>query len=135
MVVSVLVVIGQLEGFPAGSASQETTCNAGGVGSIPGSGRTPGERDGIPLWYSCLGNPMARGVWWAAVHGIARVGHNLATKPPSPPEYITDALVSQETVNTKCFQDYWVREKVWLILVRKRTHLNGSKIDFGKDCR
>ena len=78
---------------------------------------------------------MARGVWWAAVHGIARVGHNLATKPPSPPEYITDALVSQETVNTKCFQDYWVREKVWLILVRKRTHLNGSKIDFGKDCR
>ena len=43
-----------------------------------------GEGDGNPLQYSCLGNPMDRGVWWATVHGIARVRHDLATKPPPP---------------------------------------------------
>ena len=39
--------------------------------SIPGSGRSPGEGNGNPLQYSCLGNPMDRGAWWAAVHGVA----------------------------------------------------------------
>ena len=38
------------------------------VGSIPGSGRSPGEGNGNPLQYSCLGNPMDRGTWWATVH-------------------------------------------------------------------
>ena len=50
-----------------------------------GSGRSTGERDdnpGNPLQYSCLGNPMDRGVWEAIVYEIARVRHNLATKPP-----------------------------------------------------
>ena len=45
--------------------------NAGDVGdivSIPGSGRCPGEGNGSPFQYSCLGNPMDRGVWWATVH-------------------------------------------------------------------
>ena len=40
-------------------------------GSIPGSGRSPGEGNGKPLQYSCLENPMDRGAWWAAVHGVA----------------------------------------------------------------
>ena len=44
------------------------------------SGRSPGEGNGNLLQYSCLGNPMDRGSWWAIVHGVARVGHNLATK-------------------------------------------------------
>ena len=48
--------------------------------SIPGSGRSPGEGNGNPLQYSCLGNPMDRGTWQATVHGIKRVGHNLVTK-------------------------------------------------------
>ena len=52
------------------------------VGLIPGSGRSPGERDGNPLHYSCLENPMDRGVWGATVHGVARVGYDLVTKPP-----------------------------------------------------
>ena len=43
--------------------------NVGNPGSIPGSGRAPGEENGNPLQYSCMGNPMDRGVWWAAVHG------------------------------------------------------------------
>ena len=41
------------------------------VGSIPGSGRSPGERSGNPLQYSCLGNPRDRGAWWATVFGVA----------------------------------------------------------------
>ena len=41
------------------------------VGSIPGSERSPGGRYRNPLWYSCLGNPMDRGAWWATVHRIA----------------------------------------------------------------
>ena len=43
---------------------------------IPGSGRSSGERNGNSLQYSCLGNPMDRGSWWATVHGLQRVGHN-----------------------------------------------------------
>ena len=45
--------------------------NAGDVGSIPGSGRSPGEGKGNPLQYSCLGNPMDKGAWRATVHVIA----------------------------------------------------------------
>ena len=46
--------------------------NAGDVGLIPGSGRSPGEGNGNPLQYSCLENPMDRGAWWAAVHGVTK---------------------------------------------------------------
>ena len=46
--------------------------NAGDPGSIPGSGRSPGEGNGNPLRYSCLGNAMDRGAWWATVHGDAK---------------------------------------------------------------
>ena len=53
-------------------AKQDTTCNAGNVGLIPGSGRSPGERNGNPLQYSCLGNFMDRGTWKATVHGVAK---------------------------------------------------------------
>ena len=43
---------------------------AGDVGLIPGSGRSPGEENGNPLQYSCLGNPMDRGAWWATSTGL-----------------------------------------------------------------
>ena len=46
--------------------------NAGDGGSIPGSGRSLGVGNGKPLQYSCLGNAMDRGAWWATVHGVAR---------------------------------------------------------------
>ena len=46
--------------------------NEGDQGSIPGSGRFPGEGNGNPLQYSCLGNPMDRGAWWATVQGVAK---------------------------------------------------------------
>ena len=50
------------------------------MGLIPGSGRSPGEGNGNPLQYSWPKNPMDRGAWWATVHGITRVRHQLATK-------------------------------------------------------
>ena len=59
-------------GFPGGSEVKASACNAGELGSIPGSGRSPGEGNGNPLQYSCLENPMDRGVWWATVHGVAQ---------------------------------------------------------------
>ena len=48
-------------GFPAGSDGKVSACNAGDTGSIPGSGRFPGEGNGNPLQHSCLENPMDRG--------------------------------------------------------------------------
>ena len=55
--------------------TKKPACNAGEVremGSIPGSGRSPGEGHGNSLQYSCLENPMDRGTWWATVHGVAK---------------------------------------------------------------
>ena len=70
--------------FPGGSEGKESACNVGDPGSTPGSGSSPGEGNGNPLQYSCLENPMDRGVWQATVHGVTRVGHDLVTKPPPP---------------------------------------------------
>ena len=56
--------------FPGGSGSKASACNAGDLGSIPGSGRSPGERHGNPLQYSCLENSMDGGAWWATVRGV-----------------------------------------------------------------
>ena len=54
---------------PGGSEVKESACNAGDLGSIPGSGRSPGEGNGNPLQCSCLENPMDGGVWWASPWG------------------------------------------------------------------
>ena len=61
-----------IEGFPGGSVVKNLPANAEDVDSIPGSGRSPGEGNGNPIKYSCLGNPMDRGAWWATVHGVAK---------------------------------------------------------------
>ena len=78
-----------LLGFPHSSVGKESARCAGDPGSIPGSGRSPGEENGNPLQSSCLKNSIDRGAWQAAVHGVARVGHDLATKPPPPPESLS----------------------------------------------
>ena len=65
-------------GFPDGSVAKNLPENAGDVGSVPGSGRPPGERNGSPLQYSCLENPMDGGAWWATVHGITKSGTQLS---------------------------------------------------------
>ena len=59
-------------GYPGGSDSKQSVCNAGDLGSIPGSGRSPGEGNGNPLQYSCLENSMDRGAWQATVHGVPK---------------------------------------------------------------
>ena len=61
---------------------QWLTSQAENTDSIPELGRSPGEGNGNSVQYSCLENLMDRGVWQATVHGVARVGHNLTTKPP-----------------------------------------------------
>ena len=58
--------------FPGGSVGKESACNAGDPGSIPGSGKPPGEGNGNPLQYSCLEKSMVRESWWAIVHGVTK---------------------------------------------------------------
>ena len=60
------------KGFPGGSDGKESTCECRNVGRIHGLGRTPGEGNGNPLKYSCMGNPMDREAGWVIVHGMAK---------------------------------------------------------------
>ena len=60
-------------GFLGGAEVKVSACNVGDLGSIPGSGRSPGEGNGNPLQYSCLENPRDRGAWQAAAHRVTRV--------------------------------------------------------------
>ena len=60
-------------GFPGGSDGKELDCNEGDPSSVPGSGRSHGERNGHPRQYSCLEKPMDRGAWRATVPGIAKM--------------------------------------------------------------
>jgi len=59
-------------GFPGVSAVKNPLANAGDAGSIPGSGRSPGEGNSYALQCSYLGNPMDRGAWYATVHGVTK---------------------------------------------------------------
>ena len=90
--------------FPCNSVGKKSACNAGDLGSIPGWGRSPGEGNGNPLQCSSLQNPMDRGAWQAAVHGVTRVGHDLMTKPP--PKLLYNA-VSFRCI-AKCFSDIYM---------------------------
>ena len=86
-----------VSGFPGGSDSKRSACNAGDPGSIPGSGRSSGGEHGNPLQYSCWENPKDRGVLWATVHGVVQgVRHDLAPKPPS--QYTLNQLLFCEIV-------------------------------------
>ena len=59
-------------GFPGGSEVKASACNAGDLGLILGSGRSPGEGNGNTLQYSCLENPMDGGAWRATYYGVAK---------------------------------------------------------------
>ena len=74
-------------GFPGDASGREPACQCRRHkrhGFNPELGISPGEGHGSPVQYSCLENPMDRGIWRAIVHGVARVGHDLATEPLSP---------------------------------------------------
>ena len=62
----------ECQGFPGGTEVKASACNVGDLGSIPGSGRSPGKGNGNPLQYSCLENPMDGVAWQAAVHGVTK---------------------------------------------------------------
>ena len=70
--VEVIASVYSVMGFPNGLDSEESPCNAEDPGLICGSGRFPEEGNGNPLQYSCLGNFMDRGAWWATVHGVTK---------------------------------------------------------------
>ena len=73
--------------FPGGSVVKNPPANAEDArdtGSIPGMGRSPGEGNSNPFQDSFLGNPMDRGAWWATVHRITRVRHDIVTKQHQP---------------------------------------------------
>ena len=74
----------EIMGFLGGSGGKNLPANAGDAGDlglIPGLGRFPGGRNGSPLQYSCLGNPMDRGAWWATVHGVTTQNWARRTHP------------------------------------------------------
>ena len=78
----------QFLGFSGGSEVKNPPANAGDEGSISGSGRSLGEGNGYPCQYSCLGNPMDRGAWWATVHGVTKsqtMTERLISFPIAPP--------------------------------------------------
>ena len=67
-------------GFLGGSEVKNSPVNAGDMGSIPGSGGSPGEENDNPLQYSCLGCPLDRGAWWAKVHEAAKLDKGFRRK-------------------------------------------------------
>ena len=108
-------------GFPGGSASKESACNAGDPSLIPGSGRSPEGRNGNPLQYSCLENPMDRGVWWATVHGIAKSWtqlseHGHGADPPWP---LLNLIIPAESIFTNKSHSQVLKIRTW-------THLLGG---------
>ena len=93
-----LLILCMLLSSLKGNKVKTSACNTGDLGSIPGSGRSPGEGNGNPPQYSCLENPMDGGAWWATVHGVAKSwtwlsnftslkGNNLQKKSLSPSKY------------------------------------------------
>ena len=84
--------------------------DAGDLGSIPGSGRSPGGGNGNPPQYSCRENPMGKGAWWASVHGITKSRTRLSEctdththrwKTDSRPELSTHSQGTREGVSVK----------------------------------
>ena len=92
-------------GFPDGSVVKNLSANGdtGDEGLIPGSGRCPGEGDGNPLQYSCLGNPMERGAWRARVHMLA--------KELAMPKWLSRHSLSQRECFSGSFRE---EEPLWV---------------------
>ena len=59
-------------GLPGWLSGKDSACKAGDAGSIPEWGRSPGEGNGCPLQYSCLGNPVDTRAWRTTIHGVAK---------------------------------------------------------------
>ena len=84
-------------GFPGSSDSKASAYNVGDPGSIPGSGRSPGEENGNPLQYSCLENPRDGGAWWASVYGVSQSRTRLKRLSSSSSRYADDTTLMVES--------------------------------------
>ena len=81
-------------GFPGGSVVKNPPAKAGDVGSIFDLGRSPGEGNGNLLQYSCLGNPVDRGAWWATIHGVAKSQTRLSMHECKVPQVVPDRSIN-----------------------------------------
>ena len=91
--------------FPHGSDGKASVYNAGDPGSIPGSGRSAGERNGNPLQYYCLENPMNREAWQATVHGAAKSQTRLSDVPVP-----TCFVIHSQSISLQFFVNYKMTE-------------------------
>ena len=93
-------------GFPAGSESKASACNVGDPGSIPGSGRSPGKRNGYPLQYSCPENSMDRRAWQASMFGAHRLFsyHHLSCDSAPIAESLPFSAVQTTTMSVPNFK-------------------------------
>ena len=109
--VTVLCMLKKNMGLPWWLSGKESACNAGAagdVGSIPGSGRSPGGGQGNPLQYSCLENPMDRGAWRATVHGVMKSWTRLKQLSMHAHERdVWVSLVAQGVKHLPASQEMW----------------------------
>ena len=103
-------------GFPSGSEVKASACNVGDLGSIPGSGRSPGEGNGNPLQYSCLENPMDRGACWATVHGVTKSQTRLSDFTHSALLTMLKPLTVWITTNWKILQVMGISDHLTCLL-------------------
>ena len=122
--------------FLGGSDGKQSTCNAGDLGLIPGSGRYPGEGNGYPLQYSCLENSMERGVWWAVYNWAT---DSLSMEYLFPPVlWLLNTLpkdIGSLYTNTKQkYRDRVLEEKervaIFLCQARKKESISGFTFHF-----
>ena len=95
-------------GSTGGSVIKNPPANAGDAGyRIPRSGRSLGIRNGNPLQYYCLGNPMDRGAWQATIYGVSRAGHDLRDEKNNNTENILiEILTMFVTKQMDCITKY-----------------------------
>ena len=112
-------------GFPSGSDSKESTCNAGDLGSIPGFGRSPGEGNVYPLQYSGLENSMDRGAWKIIVYGVAKSPDMTERLSPSlPPLLLPRGGTSGKEAASQCSRGERGRFHPWVGKILEEGHSN-----------
>ena len=89
------------KGFSGGSDGEESACNEGDLGLIPGSGRFPGEGNGNPLLYSCLEISMDRGAWWATVHRVTESLNTHTKVEGKGNSVLTNVMERNRTMSSK----------------------------------
>ena len=122
--------------FPGGSDGKASAYSAGDLGSIPGSGRSPGEGNGNPLQYSCLENPMDRGAWWV-IKSQTRLSDFTFTFILHFHDTVQEAVIKTIPKKKKCKKAKWLSEEALQVAVKRRevkgkgekeryTHLNAE---------